>query len=292
MSKHYGNKNKRAIESRVTTPFHVIGGHEDRPLFPALNMGTRIGKKQLNFHHSMNEKLRKTSKKNAKQNKGRVAGFAIPALQDAFGFNSCGYAGACQFFCYGLQGMFVMKQSRIASQNNLDVIKRFLDIGDYKTLTSLLASDIGMLPSGYQYYRIHTIGDFFSTEYYDVWADVMKQFPKMKFYAYTKNIPLALNLYHNIGMPKNFSLVQSVGGTCDDMIDEKLSHSIVFPTDEMRLHYRYLPGDNTDLYAIQARQKIGLVYHGSNRTKIDTYLTQGQYDAMIKASIDIAERSA
>lgn len=41
--------------------------------------------------------------------------------------------------------------------------------------------------------RVHESGDFYSESYLKGWLEVCKQFPTLKFYAYSKNLPLFVN---------------------------------------------------------------------------------------------------
>ena len=64
--------------------------------------------------------------------------------------------------------------------------------------------------------RIHESGDFFSAEYLMAWLLVAKHNPDLKFYCYSKNLPLFVNLT----LPANFYLTASYGGKYDNLIDE------------------------------------------------------------------------
>lgn len=58
-------------------------------------------------------------------------------------------------------------------------------------------------------FRLHTSGDFFSLEYAEAWAEVMKKFPNVRFWAYTRSfIPAANYVAPLIGIP-NLSLYLS-----------------------------------------------------------------------------------
>jgi len=64
--------------------------------------------------------------------------------------------------------------------------------------------------------RIHESGDFFSAEYLMSWLLVAMANPDLKFYCYSKNLPLFVGLT----LPDNFYFTASYGGKFDYLIDE------------------------------------------------------------------------
>jgi hypothetical protein len=64
--------------------------------------------------------------------------------------------------------------------------------------------------------RIHESGDFFSAEYLMAWILVAMHNPTIKFYCYSKNLPLFVGLE----LPANFYFTASYGGKFDYLIDE------------------------------------------------------------------------
>lgn len=63
--------------------------------------------------------------------------------------------------------------------------------------------------------RIHESGDFFSLAYLLAWIEVAKLNPDLKFYCYSKNLPLFVGLE----LPANFFMTASYGGKFDHYID-------------------------------------------------------------------------
>lgn len=58
-------------------------------------------------------------------------------------------------------------------------------------------------------FRLHTSGDFFSLEYAEAWAEVMKKFPDVRFWVYTRSFVASANYVSPlIGIP-NLSLYLS-----------------------------------------------------------------------------------
>ena len=78
--------------------------------------------------------------------------------------------------------------------------------------------------------RIHESGDFFSAAYLQAWLLVAMHNPDLKFYCYSKNLPLFMGLK----LPENFYLTASYGGKFDYLIDEGFfpRYSKVFMTED------------------------------------------------------------
>lgn len=66
--------------------------------------------------------------------------------------------------------------------------------------------------------RIHESGDFFNAAYLQAWLMVALHNPSLKFYFYSKNLPLFVGLT----MPENVYFTASYGGKFDYLIDEGL----------------------------------------------------------------------
>lgn len=78
--------------------------------------------------------------------------------------------------------------------------------------------------------RIHESGDFFSAEYLLAWLMVAHANPSIKFYCYSKNLPLFVGL----NLPDNFYFTASYGGKFDYLIDENVfpRYAKVFMTED------------------------------------------------------------
>lgn len=77
--------------------------------------------------------------------------------------------------------------------------------------------------------RIHESGDFFNAAYLQAWITVAKLNPDLKFYCYSKNLPLFVGLT----LPDNFYFTASYGGKFDHYIDAGVfpRYSKVFMTE-------------------------------------------------------------
>jgi hypothetical protein len=78
--------------------------------------------------------------------------------------------------------------------------------------------------------RIHESGDFFSAAYLLSWVMVAQANPDLKFYCYSKNLPLFVGLQ----LPSNFYFTASYGGKFDYLIDEGVfpRYAKVFMTED------------------------------------------------------------
>lgn len=107
--------------------------------------------------------------------------------------------------------------------------------------------------------RIHESGDFFSAAYLLAWVMVAHANPDLKFYCYSKNLPLFVNL----ALPANFYLTASYGGKFDYLIDEgKFTRfSKVFMTPE-EAELAGLPVDHDDTHCFEDGP-FALLVHGT-----------------------------
>jgi len=192
------------------------------------------------------------SRSNTKLAKLGTVGFGIPAFESETGFKTCPMAGACAGYCYARQGAYTFPVVKEARESNLAATqktddfkaKAMSDLRNMRNVTTV---------------RVHDSGDFYSQEYLDAWYVIARAFPNVVFYAYTKSIHL--DLWSK--KPRNFRIIQSVGGLMDADINTRRPHSRVFPTDYARRKAGYGDGHVTDTLAIRGARKIGLVYHGT-----------------------------
>jgi len=57
------------------------------------------------------------------------------------------------------------------------------------------------------YFRIHVEGEFYNREYFKKWLDIVKKFPNVIFWTYTKNLEIFNNLKE---IPKNLYINLSI----------------------------------------------------------------------------------
>lgn len=188
---------------------------------------------------TQNSKLKKTSVANGI----KVMNFGIPAQ------STCLWADKCKKYCYASKGAYIWSnvkpafeaREKITRQDNFpqlmiaEIVKRKVDV-----------------------VRIHDSGDFYSREYVQKWFKVMESLPQVKFYAYTKSLPL----FDGVKLPSNFVLIKSEGGKRDDLINPTVDrHARIFKTEAELLAEGYANASDNDLIAIGNNPKIGLLSH-------------------------------
>ena len=197
---------------------------------------------------TQNGKLKKTSKLTGL----RVYNFGIPAFQDSDGKRTCPFAGACAKFCYAQKGAYVWSNVSPAFQFRYLATKcdSFVD----KMTAELIKKRVDIL-------RVHDSGDYYSRKYIDKWLTIAKRLPNVRFYSYTKSIPLFLDL----DIPDNYDIIFSEGGTRDDLIHyHHHRHARIFDDYEAMNQAGYVNAMESDLMATKwfnDSNKVGLVMH-------------------------------
>ena len=107
--------------------------------------------------------------------------------------------------------------------------------------------------------RIHESGDFFNAAYLQAWIMVAQANPGLKFYCYSKNLPLFVGLE----LPSNFYMTASYGGKFDYLIDEGVftRYSKVFMT-EADANAAGLVVDHDDSHCFEPAP-FALLVHGT-----------------------------
>ena len=109
--------------------------------------------------------------------------------------------------------------------------------------------------------RVHDSGDYYSRKYIDKWLTIAKRLPNVRFYSYTKSIPLFLNL----DIPDNYDIIFSEGGTRDDLINyHQHRHARIFDDYDAMNQAGYVNAMESDLMATKwfnDSNKVGLVMH-------------------------------
>jgi hypothetical protein len=188
---------------------------------------------------TQNGKLKKTSKLNGV----RVFNFGIPA-QD-----TCLWAGECKKYCYASKGAYIWSNVKPAFERRLEATKQ--DNFPQVMIAEITKRKVDVV-------RIHDSGDFYSREYLHKWFKIMESLPHVKFYAYSKSLPLL----KDEKLPDNFTLIKSEGGKRDDLIDaSKDRHARIFKTEVELIAEGYANASENDLIAIGTNPKIGLLAH-------------------------------
>jgi len=217
------------------------------------------------FAELIKQRPRKLLGSNAKLSKANIWQWTMPAAKASVVVNGelkevtmCHGAGACLDFCFASVGSYNFKASLVAHTRNaqyvLDKPFDFVDqmIAEIKGKRNLHAI------------RVHDSSDYISRAYFMVWKSIMEQLPNVRFYAYTKMVPMFKKLKAEGMLPDNFTVIYSQGGKFDHLIDtENDRHSRVFSTEEDCIEAGYTLNEEDDKPATDPSvMKIGLVVHG------------------------------
>lgn len=203
---------------------------------------------------------------NGKLSKAHIWQFSMPAAVAQVQINgqlkemkTCPAAGACLDFCYSQQGSYNFRASMVAHARNLQyVLDTPFDFVDQ------MVKEIKGKRNAYAI-RIHDSADWFNRAYFMVWKSIMEACPDVRFYSYTKMVPMFKKLDAEGMLPKNFTVIYSEGGKFDHLIDKtKDRHSHVFSSEEDCIAAGYVLNEEDDMPATDPNiMRIGLVVHGS-----------------------------
>ena len=194
---------------------------------------------------------------NSKLKKDRIFNFTLPAYKSNTGMITCPAAKDCIVNCYARQGCYTFSNVRSKHEANLKA-----SLSD--NFPEMMVGEI--IEKRAALVRIHDSGDFYSREYLHKWIKIMQALPHVKFYAYTKDIPLM----KSETLPDNFTVIYSFGGKYDDMIDEsKDRHAKCFIG---KIDKTYINASNSDLNALKDNHRIGLFYHGTKKATFNNFI--------------------
>jgi hypothetical protein len=193
-----------------------------------------------------NTKLRKSLKDGIK-----IATFSLPAGV------TCPRAGVCKVWCYAQVGSALYPS--VANHRMVNQLASKAPCFVKRMCHELACSQPDVV-------RLHDSGDFYSPEYAKSWAEVIRQFPGIIFYAYSKSH----QMLQGTGLLEleNFVLLPSKGGLDDDKITG--NHVKVVPED-------YRPGkgevlgsedDMDNLMNFLKGKTLCLKAHGARKGKV------------------------
>ena len=197
---------------------------------------------------TQNTKLRKTSKAIGL----KVMNFGIPAYEDSEGRRTCPFAGSCASFCYAQKGAYSWSNVKPAFKWRYEQTKSdgFVDA----MVSEIVRKKADMI-------RVHDSGDYYSPKYINKWMAIAEALPHVRFYSYTKSVPLFLDRV----WPDNFDIIFSEGGTKDHLIDRtKHRHCRIFDSYEAMAQADYVNAMDSDVMATKwfnQSSKVGLVFH-------------------------------
>ncbi len=127
------------------------------------------------------------------------------AMANTFGlpsgkaFSCPGATSVCETICYAGRLEKVFKGVRENLIKNWEQVKD----ADYLTMYNLIDEMISEFVAdcdkrnAEKLFRIHWDGDFFNVDYTNAWADVIRKYPTVQFWAYTRSdfaVPLLINI--------------------------------------------------------------------------------------------------
>lgn len=159
-----------------------------------------------------------------------------------------------QFRCFAASAEAMYTAVRESRWSNFEALKG-------KTREQMAALILESLPQKAQIVRIHVSGDFFNAAYFLAWCDVAKARPSVRFYAYTKSIPIWRA--HESEVPANLVLTASEGGRHDDQIGERKRALVVFSEEQAAA--LNLTVDHDDSHAYEGTESFALLLHGTQK---------------------------
>lgn len=197
---------------------------------------------------TQNSKLKSTSKEMGL----RVFNFGIPAYKTASGKVTCPFADKCVKYCYAQKGAYNWGNVKPAFERRYEISKQ-------DDFVEIMVSEI--LKKKVDYLRIHDSGDYYSNEYIYKWFAIANALPHVRFYSYTKSIPLFLDKK----IPENLDIIFSEGSKKDELIDVSIHrHSRIFSDKSELEHAGYVDASKNDLMATKwfnTNNRIGLIFH-------------------------------
>jgi len=198
---------------------------------------------------TQNDKMKKTSK----SENIRLFNFGITAYKSySTKMVTCPFAKDCIKYCYAKKGSFIWTNTKKAYERRFLITKN-AELFNYKLTEAIERRKPTHL-------RIHDSGDFYNRQYILQWFEIVRKFPKVIFYAYTKSKMLFDQFDF---LPENFNLIYSLGSRFDNLIDTSIHrHSKIFQNESELLKAGYINASNNDLKAIEpTNNKIGLLIH-------------------------------
>jgi hypothetical protein len=156
-----------------------------------------------------------------------------------------------EFRCFSASAEALFPSVYKSRKHNADVLRN---------CDSMVNTIVASLPNWAKCIRLHVGGDFYSLDYMSAWNTVAGMYPDIRFYAYTKSLPLWVKMLGKIN--DNLILTASYGGKRDDLIEKhNLRYSkVVFSEDEAK--ELGLEIDHDDSHAAFNGKSFALLIHG------------------------------
>lgn len=197
---------------------------------------------------TQNSKLKSTSREMGL----RVFNFGIPAYKSATGKLTCPFADKCVKYCYAQKGAYIWGNVKPAFERRYEATKQ-------DDFVEIMVEEL--VKKKADYLRIHDSGDYYSNEYIYKWFAIANALPHVRFYSYTKSIPLFLDKT----IPENMDIIFSEGSKKDELIDVNIHrHSRIFSEKSELENAGYVDASKNDLMATKwfnDNHRIGLIFH-------------------------------
>lgn len=197
---------------------------------------------------TQNSKLKSTSREMGL----RVFNFGIPAYKSATGKLTCPFADKCVKYCYAQKGAYIWGNVKPAFERRYEATKQ-------DDFVEIMVEEL--IKKKADYLRIHDSGDYYSNEYIYKWFAIANALPNVRFYSYTKSIPLFLDKT----IPENMDIIFSEGSKKDELIDVNIHrHSRIFSEKSELENAGYVDASKNDLMATKwfnENHRIGLIFH-------------------------------
>lgn len=158
-----------------------------------------------------------------------------------------------QFRCFAASAEAIYPSTRNSRWRNLELLRKARTRGAMAELIN------ASLPENATIVRVHVSGDFYNEEYFMAWMAVGHARPHVKFYAYTKSLPLWKKLIEWV--PDNFVLTASLGGKFDNYAVGLKTARVVFSEEEAAA--LAIEIDHDDTHAYEGKDDFALLLHGS-----------------------------
>jgi hypothetical protein len=131
--------------------------------------------------------------------------------------STCPFALECKVTVDRLTGKFDVYKGQYKCY--AAVPERFPAVREHRWRNFEYAKNGGIpvIPKDCKAIRIHSSGDFFNQEYFNMWVQLAKDNPNIEMWAYTKSLTYWVNTFAKI--PSNLILTASYGGRSDDLIN-------------------------------------------------------------------------
>ena len=130
---------------------------------------------------------------------GNIPQFNLPPRKSCPNCKHCsGIWDGHKYSCYADKALRIYPTVSKCWNRNLKACRKNLD-NVYTDIVEYLQT------SKPEWFRIHSAGDFYSQEYLDMWIRITKEFPDVRFLAFTKSFHLSFR-----SKPRNLKVIYSI----------------------------------------------------------------------------------